>query len=461
MKNIDQMKLFMEPESIALIGVSRSSEGGFFNPLGHLLNYGYKGKIYPVNPSAEKIQGIKAYPSIKKLPDDVDLTVILTPRNKVPGVVKECVDKGLKSLIVVAQGFADSDEEGKAMQAEIVQTARQKGARIIGPNTFGVTNAFINMCTALPRFKLEKNPIGIISQTGIAFLGTSKFYYGKVIDIGDTCDVDVADSLEYFEDDPQIKVIIIQVEAINNGQKFVQIAARITKKKPVLALKAGTSEAGAKAAQSHTGSITGTDQVYESVFKQSGVIRIKDLEEMEDLAHAFAWLPPMKGNGVAVLSWSGATGILAVDACETHGLAVPRLSNSAIKQISKLSPPDWLPIDNPVDLWACVGLSGFDIKNFKKGFKLILQTLLDEQKVDGVVIIIPDFLQLFFSEHWDISTVILELSRVYTDKPVVFNFIGEVGELAVKLKNDKKAGVFPSCERSVRALARLYEYYCK
>jgi len=458
MDTINHMKKFMEPKSIALIGVSRSTEGAIFNPLGNLLSYGYSGNIYPVNPSANEIQGVKTYSNIKDLPDDVDLTVILTPRGSTPSVVKECVENGLKSIIVVAQGFADSDEEGKSLQSEMVNSIKKGGARIIGPNTFGVTNAFIKMSTALARLKIEESPIGIISQTGLPFLGTSRFKFGKVIDVGDTCDIDVADALEYLKDDPETTVVVLQVEGIQNGQGFIDIANQVTKKKPILALKSGRSEAGARAAQSHTGSIVGKDEIYDAIFKQCGIIRLDDIEEMEDFSLAFSQLPLMKGKGVSVMSWAGSTGVITVDACEKYGLEVPLLSDKTINSIKELAPPDWLPVNNPIDLWACVGLSGFNPRNFKSAFKKILEALLNEEKTNAVLIIIPDYLALFNSDIWDISSVMSEILEKYKDIPIVFNILGPWDELTEKLEQNKNTVVFRSCERAIKALSQLYRY---
>ena len=457
MNIVDCMKLFMEPQSIALIGVSRSVENAIFNPLGNLLSYGYQGKLYPVNPSADELQGIKSYRSIAELPNDVDLTLILTPRDIVPGVVQQCVEKGLKALIVAAQGFADSDEQGKALQREMVEIIRRGKARIIGPNTFGVTNAFLNMSTSLARLELDKTPIGIISQTGVPFLGTSRFKFGKVIDVGDTCDIDVADSLEYLESDPQTSVIVLQIEGVQAGAKFIQVATRVASKKPTLVLKAGRTVAGAKAAQSHTGSIVGRDEVYDAAFQQCGIIRVEDIEEMEDLGLAFSQLPPLKGRGVAVMSWAGSTGVLSVDACEKHGLTVPPLSESTINRIKTLGPPDWLPVDNPIDLWACMGLRGFDPRNFKTAFRIILEALLNEDKANAVLIVIPDYLSLFNTDDWDISLVVDDAIRTYKDQAIVFSILGPWGALTNKLQQNKQTVVFRSCERAIHSLARIHE----
>ncbi len=459
MEILKEMKLFMEPESVALIGVSRNIHEGSFNILGNLIEYGFKGKIYPINPKADEILGVKAYPDIREIPENIDLAVIATPRATVPDRVKECTEKGVGALVIIAQGFADSDEEGKMLQEKVLEIARKGKTRIMGPNTFGVTNAYTGLSTALPRFKLEKTRVGIISQSGLFFIGFPQFRFGKVIDIGDCCDIDFADSLAYFEDDPQTKVVMLHMEGIKDGQKFFKAAKKTTMKKPLIVLKSGRTETGGRAAQSHTGSIVGKDEVYDAVFRETGVIRANDEEEAEDLIHTFLTLPLMQGKKTGIVTWAGSTGVITADACDKYGLDVTKLSKPTLDTLQKLSPPPWLPLGNPVDLWACVGLNGFDIEYFRNNFILILEALLTDGKSDGIVVIVPDFLELFNHEWWDISTTVEEVTSKFPNKPIVFSVFGPKGLLAENLNKTGKTVVFNSCERAVNALARLNQYY--
>ena len=452
------MQLFMEPKSIAIIGISRKADKDYWSTLVNLLNFGFQGKIYPVNPAADQLLGIKTYPSLEAIPGEIDLAIIATPRSTVLNVVKECVDRGIKAIIVIAQGFADSDEEGKKMQKDLAGIAADGGARVMGPNTFGVVNAFCNLSTALPPFKLERTPVGIICQTGLFFIGLSRFRYGKVIDLGNTCDVDLADALQYFGNDPDIKVINLHIEGIRQGDNFLRIAKQVAKKKPIIALKTARSESGATAAQSHTGSLTGKDEVYEAMFKQYGIIRVNDIEELEDVSLALLRLPPMQGQNLAIMSWAGSTGVMAVDACQKYGLKVPNLSSATQNRISQLSPPAWLPVGNPVDIWACISLSGFQPQNLKKGIQLILEALLNEDNSHGVLVAIPDFLDLFSSELWDISSVVRQAVDTFKDKPIAFAILGPQGALNTKIDCLDKALTYPTCERAIRALSKLQEY---
>jgi len=455
MNTVEQMKLFMEPRSIAIIGAPRPTKVGSFDFPGTLLSLGFTGKIYPINPKAEEISGVKAYPDVKVIPEDIDLAVIATPRDTAPPLVRDCIEKGIKAIIVVAQGFADADEEGKALQAQIVKIAKEGGVRIMGPNTFGVANAFDNFFPLPLPAQTERIPIGIISQTGLFFYGLPRLKFGKVIDLGNACDIDLADALAYFEDDPDIKVIVLHIEGIREGKKFLRVANRVARKKPVIALKGGKSERGAKAVQAHTGSLVGKDEVYEAAFDQCGIIRASDAEELEDLCLAFLRLPLMKGSRLAVMSWAGANMVFAADACERYGLELAELSPGTVSKISQLAPP-WLPIQNPVDLWASIGLV-FDPGSFKGRIQIVLEAILAEGNADAVLAIIPDFVEMF-GEYEDISSLFLDAAEHSKHRPVVFSIIGTPGRFTAKLEQNNRTVVFASPERGVRALAKLWSY---
>jgi len=458
MNTVEQMRLFMEPQSIAIIGVSRKAEEGSWTVVGNLLSLGFKGKIYPVNPKAEQILGVKAYPNLQSIPGDIDLAVVATPRFVAIEGVKECVERGIKAIVVVAQGYADSDEEGKRMQRELTRIAADGGARIIGPNTFGVANAFCNLSTSFAPFSLTKSPIGMICQTGLFFPGLSRSGCGKIVDLGNTCDIDAADALEYFCDDPDIKVINVHMEGLEAGEKFLRSVKKVVTKKPIIILKTARSERGAEAAQSHTGALTGKDEVYGAVFKQHGIIRVDDVEELEDVSLAFLKIPVMKGPDVAIMSWAGSTGVMAVDACEKYGLKVATLSSEAQSRIRELSPPDWLPVGNPVDIWACIGLRGFRPQDFKNGIRTILEVLLAEEGTHAVLAVIFDYLEIFDSDIWDMSHVAGEVAEKFKDKPIAFVLMGPRGKLYTKLENLDTVAAYPSYDRAVKALAKVREY---
>jgi acetyltransferase len=266
--------------------------------------------------------------------------------------------------------------------------------------------------------------------------------------------------LEYLKSDNDIKMIALHIEGLRDGQRFLEVASQITKEKPVIAVKSGKSDYGAKAMQSHTGSIMGKDETYDAAFKQCGIIRVEDMEELEDLARAFLTLPPVKGRRVAIMAWAGSTGIFTLDACEQYGLQVAELSPNTINKIRDFfQPPTWLSTTNPIDIWAHITLKGFEPPNFRKELKIIMEALLADDNVDAVVAVIIDYLDMLKSELFDISPEVIETIDSFKDKPLVFAMPSRRGELAKKIDESGKTIVFPSCERAVKCLSRLAQYF--
>ncbi|MGW8302417.1 MAG: CoA-binding protein, partial [Desulfobacterales bacterium] len=271
---------FMDPKSVAVIGVSRKTGQGSFNLIENMMAFGYEGKIYPVNPFAQEIMGLKCHRNIEEVGDSVDLAIISTPREEVPRIVKDCAGHGIKGAIVVPQGFADADADGKALQKQLTDISRNDGIRILGPNTLGVINAFSGFSSSFMPVRREKVPVGIICQSGIFFVGASTFtgMMGKGIDVANGCDLDFADALEYFGEDDDIKVIFLHIEGLKDGRRFFDVAKKVTRIKPVIALKTARTDQGAKAASSHSGSLVGAHEVFEAAFRQAGIISAKDPE---------------------------------------------------------------------------------------------------------------------------------------------------------------------------------------
>lgn len=450
---MNEMKLFMEPESVAIIGVSRVTGPGSLNILENLVNAGFSGRLYPVNPNADEILGMKCYHSVLDIADDIDLAVISTPRSLVPHIVGECTQKGIKALIVVGQGFADSDEKGKELQAEIVSIARRGGARILGPNTFGIVNAFNNLSSAYMELEMKKIPIGIIAQSGFFFVGLPKFtVVGKGIDLGNACDIDFADGLEYFEDDPHIKLILLHIEGTKDGRRFIEVAGRVAKKKPIIALKTGKGEDGARAARSHSGSLAGRDEVYDAAFRQHGIIRVGDVDEFHDLARAFLRLPSMTGRGIGIITITGAGGIIATDACEKHDLHLAKLSPETLSTIGALAPP-WQTVENPADIWPAMMIEGHP---FDEVLNTTLEAFLADGNIHAVILIFAAFPVQFPTFPMG------HLSRIADrfEKPIVCWLYGSDPEkLASLIENEARIVVFSTLDRAMRTLSRLNDYF--
>ena len=383
------MKKFLEPESVALIGVPRQSGPGSYNNAETMLRYGFRGRIYPINPNAATICGLKAYPAVGDVPDTVDLAVISVGRDRVIPMVEKCIQAGIRRIVIISQGFADADAAGRDMQARIVAMGRENGVRILGPNTMGVVNNFKRFTTAFIDLEPPRDfpPVSLIAQTGVIQVAAQNMAYrnwGKAIDIGNGADLDVVDALEYLSDDPETKIIALYLEGVTRGRAFLEAASRAALTKPVLVFKSGRSRAGARAALSHTGSLVGEDRVFDAAFRRAGVLRVNSGMELKDAIRALLLLGEMKGPRLGVLTITGAGGIMVADACEDFGLTLARLPEGLAETLQK-GIPDWIHIGNPIDIWP-VGMIGGDYPGV---FGLSLEGLLRSPEVDGVVVILP------------------------------------------------------------------------
>ncbi len=339
------MELFFEPQSVAVIGSLREGYFGGYVAIKTLLNAGFAGKIYPVNPSYQEVLGLKVYPTIKEIPEKIDLVLIMINRRSVPDVMRECAGKGIRAVIVVADGFAERDEEGAKLQNEILEIARQAGIRIIGPNTAGIVNS-ANGLTPDPYEpgyeKIKSGAVAICAQTGMinpqAF-PYADLHYGlsKICDFGNKCDVDECDLLEYLESDPATKVITMYLESIRDGRRFLNMSKRVAAKKPVLVLKSGRTKEGAKVSASHTGALAVDDDIFTAACKQAGIIRLEKFNELFELPKIFLQ-PPPKGNRLGIVTFTGGVGVLAIDEGAKYGLSAARLSSETVEKLNAIFP---------------------------------------------------------------------------------------------------------------------------
>lgn len=447
------MKKFLEPRSVALIGVPRSAGPDSYNNAETMLRYGYEGRLYPINPNAEGIYGLKAYKSVLDLPERADLAVISTGRDRVLPALRDCIRAGIDRVVVITQGFSDADEQGKAMQEEIVRTAREAGVRVLGPNTMGILNNFRNFTTAFMDTERPRvyPPVSVIAQTGFIQMAAPNMGYrhwGKAIDIGNGADVDVVDAMEYLEDDPETEIIFIYMEGVSRGAAFLETAARITRRKPVLVFKSGRTREGAQAALSHTGSLVGEDAVFEAAFRRTGIIRVNDGSELTDAVHALLLLGEMKGPRVAVLTITGAGGIMVVDACEPLGLTLAKFPEGLAKDL-KQGIPDWIGVGNPLDIWP-IGMIGGD---YPGAFGKALTGFLRDPGVDGVMAILPATVSPL---HQSMNLVeVCERSRreAGNRKPVAMWLYIDVEPFLDRYEAIPGMACFPTIEQSVRALS--------
>lgn len=445
--------IFLSPSSIAIIGASEKPGVGkaiFSN----ILN-GYRGKIYPITPSSSSVFGIKAYKSVLDIPEDVDLAVVATPSKIVPSVMEEIGKKKIKASIIVSAGFKEVDESGAKLEQQIQEIGRHHGIRIIGPNCLGIMSLTEQNLMNLTFLKItpKYGEIALVSQSGAICAATVEdamaqgIGFSKVISMGNKVDMDENDILELLEEDPSTKVILMYLEDIHDGRRFMNIAKRITleKRKPIIVLKSGRTPEGAKAAMSHTGALMGSDEIYESVFKQSGVIRVDTMQELFELSTAFSKQPlPVNDKGVVIVSNAGGPAIISTDSCSKYGIQMADISDS-IDVISKVIPPHGSS-KNPVDI-----VGDADFNRFEK----VLREVLSNPNVGSVVTMCTPSATLDYNE---LAKTIIRTSK-NTGKTMLAALMG----LAEGLENKQilsEGGVphFMYAEPAIRALESMYRF---
>lgn len=363
-----ELSVLLNPKSVLLIGASRKEGSVGYVTLKNMILSGYKGTIYIVNPNAESILGNRCYKKIEDVPDVPELAVILVPSLYVPEVLKGCSDKGIKASIIISAGFKEAGPEGEKLEKEIEKISKERGIRILGPNCIGVINTDpeVRFTTNFASDMPKEGEISFISQSGaicVAVLDFAKsrgIGFSKVISMGNKVDIDEVELLEYLGNDDKTKVILMYIEELKNGRKFIEVAKRVSKKKPILALKAGMSPEGARAVSSHTGSLAGEPLVYRTVFKQAGVIEVSSPLELFEYASLFASQPYPKGNRVGIVTNAGGPGIVATDALIENGLKVNELSEETKNKIKPFVSPH-ASLKNPVDLLAEADAEKFEV----------------------------------------------------------------------------------------------------
>ncbi|MEW6031747.1 MAG: acetate--CoA ligase family protein [Bacillota bacterium] len=449
------MERFFNPSSVVVVGVSRMTGEGSFNILENLIAFGYRGRLYGVNPKATEILGVPCFPRAQDLPEVPDLAVITVPREIVPQVIRDCCEKGIRLFILVTQGLAEADERGAVLQAEFMAELRRHGARLIGPNTLGTVNVFDSFSSSFMPIT-RKEPLGsaIICQTGL-FLATDlgpTTGLGKGVDVGNQADIGFPECLRYLGDDPRVEVVALHMEGLRpgEGREFVRVAREVTARKPVLVYKTARSVVGAEAAGSHSGSLAGSDVVYQAAFDEAGVIRLADVDDLDDSVKAFLHLPPMRGRRVAVISASGGGGIMAADACEDYGLELARFSPETMKGLRELY-PSWMEPGNPLDVWpASIG------KLYPPVFQTCFELVASDPNVDGILCIGG----AFTLAGLDVGDFVVLAAETRRDKPIVWWLQGRKAvSIAARVEASRKCAVYPSADRAVRALARLARYH--
>ncbi len=452
---VNAVKIFLEPKSIAVIGASsdRSSIGGqlFYN----LLESNFKGQIFPVNPSHEFVQGIRAYKSVKDIEFPVEMAIIVIPAEVSLKAIEECGEKGVKGLVIITSGFSEIGGVGKERQAKLSEICNRYGMRVIGPNCMGVVNTSdeVSLNAQFSPFKPVKGRVSFLSQSGALGIAvfdiTTKLGLGlsSFVSVGNKMDISGNDLIQYWENDGNTDVILLYLESFGNPIKFSRLARRITKKKPIIAVKSGRGSAGFRATQSHTAALLSTSDVtVDALFKQSGIIRTDTLDEMFEVTSVLAHQPVPRGNRVAILTNAGGAGILAADACESHGLVVPDLPESAKEKLRNILPPI-ASVRNPVDMTAGIG---------PEAYLRAIEILGSISEIDSIIVI---FILPAVIDPSIVARNILEgTKKINNSKTVVSVFMGTKGISEILKGEGISIPSFQFPEDAAIALARAAEY---
>ena len=450
---------FFNPASMAVIGASRSPGKGGNIILRNLQKAGFKGAIHPINPTVKEILGLPSYARVCDVPTPVDLAMIVIPKAAVPEALEDCEAKGVTNIILSTGGYSDMGEAGAEEQKVIIEQARRAGIRIMGPNSIGTLNPSAGMATSIVGVDpIKVGGVSIIGQSGVFSSGwarwiadTKPFGLAKVACIGNKGDINESDLLEYLTHDTATSTIGMYLEGVVEGPRFVRAADVACKRKPVVVMKAGRSEAGAAAVASHTGSLAGSDAVFDAVCRKTGLVRTHNPEAFFDTLSAFEKLPLPRGNRMGVFSITGMGCVAATDAAEECGIILPELKPTTLKKLGEVMPL-WAPVRNPIDTWSAIEQHGS-----KKTMSHIARCMLDQKDIDALLII----LVLMPESIFDISEAFAEIFSHHPEKPVFASYYGGTArEIAHIHEGFAALGVpcYPTPERAMFAFGRMVEY---
>ncbi len=457
LSRIRDLRAILEPSSVAVIGASREPGSVGHSVLQNLLMGHFVGVVYPVNPKARSVCGVRSYSSVLDISDPIDLAVVIVRAPLVPQVLRECGKKGVKGAIVISAGFKETGPEGARLEAEVVEIARAAGIALVGPNCLGVINTdpVVRLNASFAKEMPRSGNIAFISQSGAlctAVLDYAKgqgIGFSKVISLGNKADVNENDFLAYLWKDRQTQVILLYAEDLADGRTFLALAREITgetdHRKPILTLKAGRTPAGARAVASHTGSLAGSDEIYEAILTQAGTLRVDTVEDLFEYAVAFANQPLPEGKGVAIITNAGGPGIMATDACVRYGLELALLSEKTRRTLAQSLPPH-ASVNNPIDLLG-------DARHDR--YKVALEAVMDDETTHGVIVLLTPQAMTDIEE---IARTIVEISRP-KKKPVLACFMGIVDVSAgVRILEEGGVPCYSFPEDAVRALSAMAQY---
>jgi len=418
------LKKFLEPQSVAVIGASATRGKGGNDIIRNIQSNDYRGPLHLVNPRGGEILGFKVFKSISDLPANVDLAVLVLPASATTAALKECAAKGIKAAVLVAGGFAEVDNEGEALQKEIYKIVQGTGMRVLGPNTSGLLSMPQHLAaTFFPLGRVPRGNISYIAQTGnfathsMRYIMSAENYgVARVIGLGNKVDVEESEVLEYLGEDPETEAILLYLEGFKRPRRFLEVARKVTRHKPVLLLKGGSTVKGAESAVTHTAAMAADDRLVSGALHQAGVVRLSKYSHLVLAAKALALMPLPGGRGVGVLAPSGAMAVCMADFCERDlHLHVPDLEGKTRHRLQSMS-PSFIRIRNPVDIWPSATVHGPET-SYREG----MEALLADPRVDAVVCI----LMLTDETGAPPLDFVVDLSQRYEDKPVYVSCSGQ------------------------------------
>ncbi len=463
--NKNPLDVIFSPKSVALIGATEREGSVGRTILWNLMTNSFGGTIFPINPKRASVMGIKAYPNISEVPEKVDLAIIVTPARTVPGLIRQCVDAGVKGAIVISAGFKEIGPEGVKLEQEILTEARKGQMRIIGPNCLGVMNPISGLNATFASSMARPGTVGFISQSGALLTSILDWSFrenvgfSSFVSIGSMLDVDWGDLIYYLGDDPRTKSIVIYMESIGNARSFLSAARDVALTKPIIVIKPGRTEAAAQAAASHTGSLTGSDEVLAAAFRRSGVLRVDSIDDLFNMAEVLAKQPRPRGPRLTIVTNAGGPGVLATDSLITHRGELTQLSEKTMEELNEFLPQHWSR-NNPVDI-----LGDADAERYAKS----IQIAANDENSDGLLVILTP------QAMTDPTQTAQELKKLYGrppqyqyGKPVLASWMGGAdiasGEAILNQANiptfafpDTAARIFNYMWRYQKRLQSLYE----
>ncbi len=409
---------FFKPNAVAIVGASTAPGKLGYTVLANVIESGFRGKIYPINPKAPQIYGYKAYPSVMALPEVPDLAVIVIPYNLVPNALRECGEKGIKSVVVISAGFREASVEGAEREEEVIEIAKKYGIRIIGPNCLGIIDCYTPINATFAAGTPPQGTISFMSQSGALqtaildwSLAAKDLGFSRFVSLGNKADISEIDLMLDWAEDTNTRVILAYIEGLPKGPQFIKTAREISRQKPILVLKSGVTESGSRAVSSHTGSLAGAEAAYDAAFYQSGVLRLNTLEELFNAARAFANQPLLTGDRIAIVTNAGGPGILATDTLERCGMRLARMQRETVQKLEELL-PDAASAANPVDVLGDA---------LSDRYAAAMELIALDPNVDGILCIVTP---QAMTEIIETANAIGKLSQRF-DKPILGAFMGE------------------------------------